>query len=42
MSYLAQRIEGKLQWDASRMKVAGHPEAAQFIKPQYRKGWQVG
>jgi hypothetical protein len=39
---LALRIEGKLQWDASQMKVVGHPELAQFIKPQYRKGWQVG
>ena len=42
LASLALRIEGKLQWDASQMKVAGHPELAQFIKPQYRKGWQVG
>jgi predicted dehydrogenase len=42
LASLALRIEGKLQWDAAQMKVAGHPELAPFIKPQYRKGWQVG
>ena len=42
LAALALHVEGRLQWEASQMKVASHPELASFIKPQYRKGWQVG
>jgi hypothetical protein len=30
-----------LMWDGANMKAAGAPEADQFIKEQYRKGWEV-
>ena len=41
LAALALRLEGKIQWDAAQMKVAGRREADQFIRPQYRKGWQI-
>lgn len=34
---LATRFDGKLEWDAAKVKVTNLPEA----KPVYRKGWQV-
>ena len=30
----------KLEWDAEKMKVTNVPEANQFVRRQYRKGWE--
>lgn len=37
---VALRVGKKIQWDAKRMQVTNAPEAAQFIKTEYRKGWE--
>jgi len=36
---LALRYEGKLEWDSAKMRVTNVPEANQYIKPKFRKGW---
>jgi len=38
---VAMRVGKKLEWDAEQLKVTNAPEAAQFIKPEYRKGWEI-
>ncbi len=30
-----------LEWDAANLKVTNCPDAAQYIKRQYRKGWEI-
>jgi len=37
----AVHYEGKLLWDNSRGEFSNHKEANQWVKPTYRKGWQV-
>jgi hypothetical protein len=42
LGVLAMRLNGtKLEWDASALKVPNQPDAARFIKPEYRKGWTL-
>jgi len=36
---LAIRTGGKILWDAARMQAADCPQAEQFIRRKYRKGW---
>jgi predicted dehydrogenase len=37
---LAQRFPGqRLLWDSKNLKITNHEEAAEFVKPPYRKGW---
>ena len=31
----------KLEWDADNLKVTNVPEAAQYIKREYREGWTL-
>jgi predicted dehydrogenase len=38
---VAMRVGKKLEWDGPNMKVTNCPEAEQYIKPEYRKGWKV-
>ena len=38
---LAQRVGKRIEWDAAAMKATNCPEAAAFIKRDYRKGWQI-
>jgi predicted dehydrogenase len=38
---VALRVGGKIEWDAAAMKVKGHPEAAEYIRPRFRKGWKL-
>jgi hypothetical protein len=38
---VAYRVGRKLEWDAENMKATNAPEADQFIKRQYRKGWEL-
>ena len=30
-----------LEWNAKAMKITNKPEANQFVRRQYRKGWEV-
>ena len=39
---LALRIGRKIEWNAQNMRAAGCPEADQFIRRKYRKGWEIG
>src|SRR5947207_12094725 len=36
---VAYRTGKKIQWDAAAMKATNAPEAAPFIRRQFRKGW---
>ena len=38
---IALRSGQKIEWDPTRMKVTNVPEANQFIRREYRKGWEV-
>ena len=38
---VALRSKKKLEWDGPNMKAKNAPEADQFIKEQYRKGWEI-
>ena len=39
---VALRSGKKIYWDAEAMKAKNAPEADQFIKEQYRQGWEIG
>ena len=38
---VAFRVGKKLEWDAAKLKATNAPEADQFIKRVYRKGWEI-
>jgi predicted dehydrogenase len=38
---VAMRVGKRLEWDGPGMRVTNCPEAAQYIKPEFRKGWTV-
>ena len=38
---LAIRTGKKIQWDSANLKAVGVPEADQYIKREYRKGWSL-
>ena len=38
---VAMRVGKKLEWDGPSMKVTNCPEAEQYIKPEFRKGWDL-
>ncbi len=38
---LALKSGGKIEWDAETRTVKNHPELNQYLKPDYRKGWDV-
>jgi len=38
---VALRAGKKLEWDGPKMKAKNAPEAAQYVRRQYRKGWKL-
>jgi predicted dehydrogenase len=38
---LAIKVGGAIQWDAATMRATNCPDAEQFIKRDYRKGWSI-
>jgi len=38
---VAIRLGKKLEWDGPGLKVTNVPEAAQYIRREYRKGWEI-
>ncbi len=38
---VALRVGKKLEWDGPNMRAKNAPEAAQFVKRDYRKGWEL-
>ncbi len=39
LGVVALRVEGKLEWDAAKMRFTNNPEANKYLKPAFRKGW---
>ncbi len=38
---IALRVEGKLEWDAVKMRFTNNAEANKYLKPTFRKGWSL-
>jgi hypothetical protein len=38
---VAYRVGKAIEWDAANLKVTNAPEADQYIKREYRKGWEI-
>ena len=38
---IAQRVDTRIEWDAENMKVINLPEANQYVRTEYRQGWQL-
>ena len=38
---LRSGVGQKLDWDGPNMRATNSPGAAQFVKPQARKGWEI-
>ena len=38
---VALRVGRKIEWDGPRMKAKNAPEAAQYVRRKYRKGWTL-
>ncbi|HEY3936078.1 MAG TPA: Gfo/Idh/MocA family oxidoreductase [Bryobacteraceae bacterium] len=36
---IAMRFEGKLEWDAERMRFTNNKMANEYLKPRFRRGW---
>ena len=41
LGVIALRVEGKLEWDAAKMKFTNNAEANKYLKPTFRKGWTL-
>ena len=41
LGVLALRFDGKLEWDAAKMRVTNNQDANKFLKPVVRKGWSL-
>ena len=39
--FVAYRAEKKIQWNTKEMRATNAPDAEQFIKRDYRKGWKL-
>lgn len=38
---IALHVPGKLDWDSKNMRFTNSPEANKFVKPVFRKGWEL-
>jgi predicted dehydrogenase len=38
---VAMRVGKKIEWDGPNMKATNCPEAEQYVKKEYRKGWEL-
>ena len=41
LGVIALRVEGKIEWDAAKMRITNNAEANKYIKPFVKKGWQM-
>ncbi len=41
LGVIAMRIEGKLLWDAQKMRFTNNNEANKHLQPKFRKGWKL-
>jgi predicted dehydrogenase len=38
---VANRIDGRIEWDAANLRVTNSPEATRLVRTEYRKGWSL-
>ena len=38
---VATRVEGKLLWDSKKMEFTNNRDANKYVKPVFRKGWEI-
>src|SRR6185312_11002093 len=41
LGVIALRVEGKLEYDQSKMKITNNAEANKYLVPAVRKGWSI-
>jgi predicted dehydrogenase len=41
LASIALHVEGKLDWDSARMRFTNSAEATKYVKPTFRKGWEI-
>jgi hypothetical protein len=41
LGVIAFRVPGKLQWDSKNLRFTNSAEANQYVKPVFRKGWEL-
>ena len=41
LAAIAFRASGKLEWDSANMRFTNSPEANKYVKPVFRKGWEM-
>jgi len=41
LGLVALRAGRKIEWDGEKMHVKNYPQADQFLRRHYRKGWEV-
>jgi hypothetical protein len=41
LGVVALRVEGKLEWDAAKMRFTNNAQANKYLKPTFRKGWSI-
>jgi hypothetical protein len=42
LAALALHFDGKLEWGSAKMRFTNRPEANAYLKPKFRKGWEIG
>ncbi len=38
---IAKRVDGRIEWDAANLKITNLPDANQYVRTEYRKGWSL-
>ena len=41
LGVIAFRVPGKLEWDSKNLRFTNSAEANHYVKPQFRKGWEL-
>jgi hypothetical protein len=41
LAAIALHVPGRLEWDAKNLRFTNNPEANKFVKPVFRKGWEL-
>ncbi|MFB3825773.1 MAG: Gfo/Idh/MocA family protein [Bryobacteraceae bacterium] len=41
LTALALHVPGKLEWDSKNVRITNNPEADKFVRPVFRKGWDL-
>ena len=41
LAAIAMRVPGKLDWDSKNLKFTNNEEANRWVKPVFRKGWEL-